>query len=161
MKNRIRPCICVLFVFLFSLISCLDGTKIGPVVHDNKHDSANNRFGSLFEATECREVDIETGVNKLEVSIDSLLSLLTDRLQKSEKDSTMVNLLVNLIQLERKTYQSSAIQESELVFWSYGVAAMNGERVVARDCFYYRALLRKWQFYLAIEDKVEGTLLDL
>lgn len=138
-------------------MSCLDGGKIDPVVYDNKHDSAINRFDSLFEATVCDDIDI----SKLEVSIDSLLFTLADRLQKSGKDSTMVNPLITLIQLERKTYQSSAIQESELVFWSYGVAAMNGERVVARDCFYYRALQRKWQFYLAIEDKVEGTLLDL
>lgn len=104
---------------------------------------------------------METGTSKLEVSIDSLLSLLADRLQKSGKDSILVNPLVNLIQQERKSYQSSPIQESELVFWSYGVAAINGERVVARDCFYYKAILRKWRFYLAIEDKVEGTLLDL
>lgn len=163
MKNRIRPCLYILFLFLylFSLISCLDGGKIDPVVYDNKHDSANNRFDSLFEATECDEVEMETGTTKLEVSIDSLLSLLADRLQKSGKDSILVNPLVNLIQLERKSYQSSALQEAELVFWSYGVAAMNGERTVARDCFYYRALQQKWKLYLAIEEKIEGTLLNL
>lgn len=157
MKNSIRSCLYILFLFLFSLDSCLDRGKVDPVVFDNKHDSVNNRFDSLFEAIECDDIDI----SKLEVSIDSLLFSLADRLQKPGKDSAMVNPLVNLIQQERKSYQSSAVQESELVFWSYGVAALNGERVVARDCFYYKALLRKWQFYLAIEDKVEGTLLDL
>jgi hypothetical protein len=159
MKNDNLLCLYVLLIFLFSLISCHDGEKVDSVVYDRRQDSANDRFDRLFEAIECDDKDID--VSKLEGSIDSLLFTLADRLQKSGKDSTMVNPLVDLIHLERKTYQSSAIQESELVFWSYGVAAMNGERVVARDCFYYRALQRKWQFYLAIEDKVDGTFLGL
>lgn len=157
MKNSIRPCLYISFLFLFSLDSCLDRGKVDPVVFGNKHDSVNNRFDSLFEAIECDDIDI----SKLEVSIDSLLFSLVDRLQKSGKDSTMVNPLVTFIQLERENYRSSVVRESELVYWSYGVAALNGERVVARDCYYYRSLQQKWQFYLAIEEKVYGTLLDL
>jgi hypothetical protein len=159
MKNDNLLCLYVLLIFLFSLISCHDGEKVDSVVYDRRQDSANDRFDRLFEAMECDDKDLD--ISKFEGSIDSLLFALVDRLQKSGNYSTMVNPLVDLIQLERKSYQSSAIQESELVFWSYGVTAMNGERVVTLDCFYYRALQRKWQLYLAIEDKIEGALLGL
>jgi hypothetical protein len=166
--------VAVFFYFGLFLFSCgehksndnssssSDSGKIGLSVDSSINKQVQgNIYDSLYTSVECDDNKIELRTKQLENEIDSLLSYLQSDLQKSNKDTLLTNPIVELLQTEKKNYKSNIETSADLIFWSYGVASMTGERVVARKCFYLRELQKKKVFYLSIADKVRGSLINL
>lgn len=90
-----------------------------------------------------------------------MLSKLILDLEQSGKDSIRVNPLIEFAEFERANYKPTITNSANLIYWSYGSTSMTGERVVARDCYYLKVLGERGDFYLAIIEKVNGTLINL
>lgn len=126
----------------------------------NKHVHVTS-YDSLYASIECDDNKIEERTKQLENEIENLLYSLQSELQKSNKDTLRTNPIIELLQKEKKNYKPNIETSADLIFWSYGVASMTGERVIARKCFYLKELQRKKNFYLSITDKIRGALLNL
>ena len=137
--------------------------KYAPGIKVTSIDSLtkDQRYDSLYVSIECEESEYEEKKKSIEMQIDALLDTLQIQLKRCNKDSTRVNPLIELLAKERYSYKSDIGKSAELVFWSYGVASMTGERVVAEKCYYLRELNNRYYFYLAICEKIKGTLLNM
>ncbi len=165
--------VAVFFCLGLSLFSCGEDRSNGnssgasdsakPVLRvdsSNQHGQ-ESAYDSLYTSIECDDNKIEVRTKQLENKIDNLLSSLQLDLQKSNKDTSLTNPILELLRVEKKNYKSNIETSADLVFWSYGVASMTGERVIARKCFYLKELQSKENFYLSIADKIRGTLINL
>lgn len=165
--------VAVVFYLVLLIFSCerknndspSSASDVGKLVLSE--DSSINKhvhgtvYDSLYTSIECNDNKIEERTKQLENEIDSLLASLREDLHKSNKDTSLTNPILELLEVEKKNYKSSIETSADLIFWSYGVASMTGERVVARKCFYLIELQRKKNFYLSIVDKVSGALINL
>lgn len=128
--------------------------QVMSISHEDIYDSLYNTF-------ECEDDDINISAKLLESELDSLLVNFQKDLRKSNKDTSLINPLLELLLEEQKQYKLNIKNSADMIYWSYGVASMNGERKVARNCFYLKELQRKKILYLSIINKVKGSLLDL
>lgn len=118
-------------------------------------------YDSLYFSIECDDKESEIDSKQLEQRIDSLLSSLLAELRKSKIDTTIVNPLIEVLEFQQNKYKAEAASSADLIFWSYGVASMTGERVVARKCYYLKELQRKFSLISAASEKIHGTVINL
>jgi hypothetical protein len=119
----------------------------------------NNDFDNLLKEIDCDDTNYEKDMKGLKKNIEEQLNSMIKRLLAFKKDTIRSKPLIAALTSELKTYESEIDNEASMLFWSYGVASMQGERVVSRNCYYLTALRRKRAFIKAINEKIEGSLL--
>jgi len=158
-----KKIISILILFI-ALTGCKNTTIKGNNEHPENLKSSSiisGRFDSLYRAIECETENIQPEILSTEKKIDSLFDETLLKLTLSKKDTIFINPLKLFLEKNRNGYRIEISNKAELLFWSYGVSSMQGERRVARDCYYLYELRKRYQFLLAINEKIHGTLLDL
>ena len=111
-------------------------------------------FDSLMSLIDCDDSNYDKKIAFLKRDIEFKLSSMINKLTASKLDTKRSAPLISLLKIELKTYDESVENEASILFWSYGIASMQGERVTSRRCLYLRSLRRKQFFISAINEKV-------
>ncbi|MFT3823155.1 MAG: hypothetical protein QM731_04510 [Chitinophagaceae bacterium] len=140
----------------------LKKTTPASVYGDRANHLSENRlmsYDSLYNSMECEDEGAEDKASAIIKRTDSLLSSLIIQLRDCQKDTVLINPLLVLLERGQQSYKAEAETAAELIYWSYGTASMTGERVVAKKCCYLKELEKKLSFYMAINEKIHGTII--
>lgn len=134
-------------------------TKTGSLNVWQEKKGDTDDWEKLLKSLDCNDANYEKDRQALKKSIEFQLNSMIKKLSLYKKDTMRSKPLIAALNQELKTYEATISNEASMLFWSYGVASMQGERVVSRNCYYLTALRKKLTFIKALSQKMESSFL--